>query len=1594
MARISTYDQDSTLNKADKVLGTDSATGSTKNYTIESILNVANEDNLVEVFDGAAFEFQNYVDPSGEVNGVINLNASTASNASFSVINTLYISVNDKSGNSLAEYLENADNDFIKISKTDNLNQFGIYEVTAIEDYGSNKYKKLTLTARGTNGTLTVGTKYFVANYSALYDQDFSDDSVTEFMDVSNAGSGKIITGQERIDLQGLTANALVHGDVVNNLTSTATDVPLSANQGKILKGLIDAINTLLEVDAEDAPALDTLREIVNFCQTNASTLSALTISSISGLSAALDTKQNSESGKGLSAEDFTSVLKNRLEAITDALYLNVKSNWSESNSSSLTFIENKPTDLTNLSIHSVTDFPDVNNAGSGHIITGAERTKLTGIETGAEVNVNADWDAGSGDAQILNKPTLAPSNAQQNVQSNWGESNASSDAFIQNKPDLTLKADKTTTIQVLGTTNEVEVSPSTAQDLSANRTITVGLPNDVTITSDLSANDVKPEKTIEFTGIESATPTFDNGIYYSTEDGHDTLHFRYHGHDLSIDRLTEILPTGILNGGELSKANSTQFTIQAGDGTINILNKTVGSDPHPEIKKIEWITSTITVFNLDSNDTEQKNAWIYVNESGTISQQATPLTSAQKNSNILIGAAIHANGVVQFTRTFPRTAYNNVSQINEFVDLFGPLKKSGHKISANGTNLSIDRSAGVAFALGRNYSTDPENPSTISDSSKSACSIHRYYYDGTSNHTKDTNAGVGYAVLDPGYYDDGDGTLAAVQSNKWSVQRFYYFPTSTNIVVAYYGKATYNDIVTAESNYLLEDFQEADNTAEQAIYLGAVIVRGGATDLSDAGDAKFLTAGIFRSLAATNVGGVAANAQLGDLTDVNVTSPSNDQVLKYNSTTSLWENQADAGGIALTDLSVGAEATAAGDGDVAYDDTTGVFTYTPPDLSSYLTSAIDGSGTANKLAKFSDSDTLTDSIVSEIVGSSAVLLSKIIGVGTGFATYSSPPPDGNGGQTTTVDCSSDPFGEAIGDVTFIDLNFASLADADAFRTKHSIPSGSSGVDATSLASQTTFTFDFTNGASLVFTQPAGGIFQNNNSQITIGRRYQALPGQDGGNTLSYVSGSGSITTGSVLTAVSASTSSASIDGNFGVGTTSPAVSLDIDATDAVAFPTGTTAQRPSSPAAGMFRYNTTDGKFEGYTTEWGEIGGAGGSGEIVKNTFSGTGSQAAFDITDTIIDIDHVNVYVDGVYQYPSNYTVSGSVVTFVAGSIPASGTDNVHIRHNVTATILTEGSAFSTSGNLSGDGATTTFALGGTPRSSDHTMVFLEGVYQEKENYSISGSNIVFTTAPPNGYSVEVKYVTGVLDFAQPLDFGEIELSELTGNGGTTYALASAPTSENYTNVYIEGVYQEKGTYSVSGSNIVFSSNVPTGYSIEVSIHKTIPKESVTQTTFVSDEFTANGSTTDFALVNGTPGSKSLTMVFIQGVYQNKSKYDLVSNEIRFTAGTPAEDDIIEVISMSAINTVASSVTSVNGEVGAVTTVSSVNGQVGAVVISSDVTSVQSKTGAVTLVSADIPGVVDTSDDTTGLTFWTGTQAEYDALSTYDSNKLYFIT
>jgi len=87
---------------------------------------------------------------------------------------------------------------------------------------------------------------------------------------------------------------------------------------------------------------------------------------------------------------------------------------------------------------------------------------------------------------------------------------------------------------------------------------------------------------------------------------------------------------------------------------------------------------------------------------------------------------------------------------------------------------------------------------------------------------------------------------------------------------------------------------------------------------------------------------GIAVSLSLNDLSNVNVGGVSTGQVLKWSGTQ--WTAAADLTstggiGIGLTDLSV--TVNSAGVSTLTYSNTTGVFTYTPPDLDPYLTGSI-----------------------------------------------------------------------------------------------------------------------------------------------------------------------------------------------------------------------------------------------------------------------------------------------------------------------------------------------------------------------------------------------------------------------------------------------------------------------------------------------------------------------------------------------------------------------------------------------------------------------------------------------------------------------------
>jgi microcystin-dependent protein len=105
--------------------------------------------------------------------------------------------------------------------------------------------------------------------------------------DIQTFKVANAIANDEAVNLGQLNTKINI-SDIQDILDSTNTNKPLSANQGRILKGLIDNLNTIL---LSDDTTLDELQEIVNFIKQNKTTLDTLAISNIAGLPDALATK-------------------------------------------------------------------------------------------------------------------------------------------------------------------------------------------------------------------------------------------------------------------------------------------------------------------------------------------------------------------------------------------------------------------------------------------------------------------------------------------------------------------------------------------------------------------------------------------------------------------------------------------------------------------------------------------------------------------------------------------------------------------------------------------------------------------------------------------------------------------------------------------------------------------------------------------------------------------------------------------------------------------------------------------------------------------------------------------------------------------------------------------------------------------------------------------------------------------------------------------------------------------------------------------------------------------------------------------------------
>jgi len=142
------------------------------------------------------------------------------------------------------------------------------------------------------------------------------------------------------------------------------------------------------------------------------------------------------------------------------------------------------------------------------------------------------------------------------------------------------------------------------------------------------------------------------------------------------------------------------------------------------------------------------------------------------------------------------------------------------------------------------------------------------------------------------------------------------------------------------------------------------------------------------------------------------------------------------------------------------------------------------------------------------------------------------------------------------------------------------------------------------------------------------------------------------------------------------------------------------------------------------------------------------------------------------------------------------------------------------------------------GTVLSGGKLYTYAAGTTTSKATYTTSAGNIAHSNPiilnsagrVPGGeiwltstYKFVLNTSTDVLiasyDNISGIGATEYQVQNFTGTGSQTiFTLSSASLGENFTFVYINGVYQQKNTYSVSDTTLTFSTAPPYTSSIEV--------------------------------------------------------------------------------------------------------------------------------------------------------------------------------
>ena len=318
------------------------------------------------------------------------------------------------------------------------------------------------------------------------------------------------------------------------------------------------------------------------------------------------------------------------------------------------------------------------------------------------------------------------------------------------------------------------------------------------------------------------------------------------------VNKLINLSSTGVLDGGDLSLVSGTQFTVSDGYGTI-----VDNTDPSlPIAIDVVWAgLGNITVSNLGT-----QAVYIAIDSAGLVVQSVTPWTPTQRRNLIILGSGVITGGALVFIASQPVKIIDVSGDVYDLADSVGIVNLNGNVIGDNGANLELSKTSGSMYSVHANYDVNHKDPSTLNQASFVTTDLNKglsmFYDDGAGGVIVEAQS----TVVKPTFWDDGTGTLNTVNANNWSVIRVYLAP-ELNLLFASYGRDEYNNLNQARQRFQTEDVV-AGAGLEALSLRGWIFLRGGASDLTSAGDALFLRAGKFGDNVSGGASGIDNNQQ------------------------------------------------------------------------------------------------------------------------------------------------------------------------------------------------------------------------------------------------------------------------------------------------------------------------------------------------------------------------------------------------------------------------------------------------------------------------------------------------------------------------------------------------------------------------------------------------------------------------------------------------------------------------------------------------------------------------------------------------------------